>query len=299
MGNRSKINSTTGKGKGLRFNSDKLRFDLVHPQAHQDMVEVLTYGANKYTVYDENGVMINDGANNWRNGLGWKSVIASLKRHISAIELGEDYDNGEKGSGLLHIAHAACNIHFLNAFYYDFPQGDDRFKSILNQPKIGLDIDEVLCGFATGWCEKYEMDIPTNWDFDWDMGERFKGMIDNNKLDDFYLSLKPLINPITLPFIPACYITSRPVDLSVTKRWLSEHKFPVAPVYSVEMGQSKVDVAKEAGIDIFIDDKFENFVELNNAGITCYLYDTSQNRQHDVGHLRIKVLSDLPFLPKK
>jgi hypothetical protein len=74
------LSATTGKGTGLRFNQNKLRYDLVEPRAHRDMVKVLTYGAKKY--FDRN----------WENGLSWTSVIASAKRHLAAIELGEDYD---------------------------------------------------------------------------------------------------------------------------------------------------------------------------------------------------------------
>ena len=131
--NEKDLNATTGKGKGLRFNHGKLRYDLVEPREHRDMVEVLTDGAKKY--FDRN----------WENGLSWTSVIASLKRHLAAIERGEDYD---PESGRLHIAHAACNVHFLNTFYYTFPQGDDRPKRFLNLPKIGLDIDGVLADFT-------------------------------------------------------------------------------------------------------------------------------------------------------
>ena len=40
--------ATTGIGTGLRFNQGKLRYDLVEPRAHRDMVEVLTDGAAKY-----------------------------------------------------------------------------------------------------------------------------------------------------------------------------------------------------------------------------------------------------------
>lgn len=35
-------------GEGLRYNKGKLKYDLVHPWAHEQMVKVLTNGANKY-----------------------------------------------------------------------------------------------------------------------------------------------------------------------------------------------------------------------------------------------------------
>ena len=133
--------ATTGKGEGLRFNKGKLRYDLVEPRAHRDMVQVLTDGAIKYD------------ARNWERGLSWTSVLSSLKRHIAAIESGEDYD---PESGRLHIAHAACNVHFLNAFYYSFPQGDDRPKKYLNMPAIGLDIDGVIANFTNNVLNQIE-----------------------------------------------------------------------------------------------------------------------------------------------
>ena len=36
------------KGEGLRFNEGKRRYDLVHPWAHEQMVNVLTKGVQKY-----------------------------------------------------------------------------------------------------------------------------------------------------------------------------------------------------------------------------------------------------------
>jgi len=275
--------SLTGKGNGLRFNQGKLRYDLVEPRAHKDMVQVLTDGAIKYE------------PRNWQRGLSWTSVLASLKRHIAAIELGEDYD---PESGRLHIAHAACNVHFLNAFYYIFPQGDDRPKNYLKLPKIGLDLDGLIIDFTGSWHELYPdtNPAPNSWSCDRKMSDRFNYMRENKTLDDFYLNLKPLIIPEELPFEPHCYITSRPVSKEITEQWLDKLNFPAKKVYSVDIKMSKVDAAKEAGIDIFIDDSFDNFVELNNAGIFCYLYTQPWNVKYDVGHMRLNSLKDLPFL---
>lgn len=283
---------TTGVGSGLRFNEGKLRYDLVHPKAYEDFVQVLTDGANKY--YDRN----------WENGLSWTSVIASLKRHINAIERGEDYD---PESGRLHIAHAACNVHFLNAFYHIFPQGDDRPKKFLKIPKIGLDIDGVLANFAGAW-NKLHPEIlakPNTWFFDRKIERRFVKMTAENSLDDFYLNkIEPLIKAEDLPFEPHCYITLRPVSVEITEQWLDKHNFPAKKVYSIDFrkintkdgGMTKADAAKEAGVDIFVDDCFENFVQLNNEGIFTYLYDATYNQKHDVGHMRIKSLKDIPIL---
>ena len=45
-------------------------------------------------------------------------------------------------------------------------------------------------------------------------------------------------------------------------------------------------------ISVFLE-RFKNFVELNNAGICCFLFDAPHNRRYDVGYKRIKSLSEL------
>lgn len=63
--------------------------------------------------------------------------------------------------------------------------------------------------------------------------------------------------------------------------------------FTVDLGKSKVKVIQESGCDIFVDDRFENFVEINKAGICCYLYDAPHNQRYDVGHKRIYSLKEL------
>jgi hypothetical protein len=277
------VTATTGKGGGLRYNKGKLRYDLVEPRAFRDFVQVLTDGANKY--FDRN----------WENGLTWTSVIASLKRHVAAIEMGEDYDSE---SGRLHISHAACNVHFLNAFYYIFPQGDDRPKRFLKQPYIGLDIDGVLADFTGSWNKMFPEipNSPNSWYLDRRVVERFEKMRANGTLEDFYLNIQPLIKPEEIPFEPHCYITSRPVPKEITEAWLDKFHFPGKKVYSVELKGTKVDAAKEAGVEIFIDDSYDNFVDLNNHGVFTYLFTASWNERYNVGHMRLNSLKEIPLL---
>lgn len=98
---------------GIRKDEGKLRYTLIHPLAERGLVEVLTFGAQKYE------------DRNWEKGLAWSRVIDSLRRHLAAIEAGEDYD---PESGLLHADHVQANAHFLAALYRIYPEGDDRRK---------------------------------------------------------------------------------------------------------------------------------------------------------------------------
>lgn len=264
-------------GTGLRFNSGKLRYDLVHAWSHEQMVRVLTKGSIKYA------------ERNWEKGMAWSNVISSLKRHLAAIEAGEDYD---VETGELHAAHLACNAHFLTAYYKIFPQGDNRPHTYLQRPKIGLDIDEVLCDWVGAFTQKFGYAIPENWNFSYETYQHFQSM-DVEEMNEFYLNLPAKISPSELPFEPHCYITSRSVPVELTKQWLQKNGFPTVKVYSVGFGVSKIDVAKESGIEIFVDDRYENFVELNNAGICTFLMDAPHNKRYNVGYKRISSLKDL------
>jgi hypothetical protein len=264
------------KHKGERHNQGKLRFDLVHPYAHEQMVRVLTKGAEKYA------------PRNWERGMAWSNVIASLKRHLQAIESGEDFDSE---TGELHAAHLACNSHFLTAYYKIYPQGDDRPHNYLHSPKIGLDIDGVIGDFNKHLCDTVGIDVHTisHWN-DPIIGKHYPTVKDDK---NFWLTMPTLVNPSELPFEVHAYITSRSIDDAVTKEWLDKNGFPVADLYCVGHNESKVEVALKSGIDIFVDDKFENFKELNNAGICCFLMDAPHNQHYNVGYKRIKHLKDL------
>lgn len=164
-------------------------------------------------------------------------------------------------------------------------------------PKIGLDIDGVLADFNLAWHELYPEfpSRPDDYNHDKKMGQRFIDMKASGVLDNFFLDIKPLIKPEDIPFEPCCYITARPVDTKITEKWLNQHGFPKKPVITVGISISKIDAAKQNNVDIFIDDHYENFVELNNNGIFCYLYTASWNTKYDVGDMRLNSLKDLPL----
>ena len=280
-------------GEGLRYNKDKTRFDLLEPYAIQQLAKVFTKGAEKYE------------DNNWLKGMSWMSVVASLERHLNAFKQGIDYDkdpncpscqagNCTNHTGLLHTAHIAWNAMALTSYYKYFPQGDDRFKK--QTPKIGLDIDEILCDWLGGWMEMKGMTVrPTSWLFDRDIVNTFNAMEQEGTLNNFMLGLKPLMKPEDIPFEPHCYITARRIPNEITTKWLDMYGFPTAPVYTVPPNTTKVQVAKDSGLDIFVDDNYKNYTELNNAGVLCYLWDQPHNQRYDVGYKRINNLNQLPL----
>ena len=96
--------------EGKRFNEGKLRYDLIHPIAQEGLVRVLTLGAKKYE------------PRNWEKGMSWSSILASLKRHLAAIEKGEDFD---LETGEFHIDHVQCNAHFLSAYLKSGPNDEN------------------------------------------------------------------------------------------------------------------------------------------------------------------------------
>jgi hypothetical protein len=268
---------TTGSGTGERKNQGKLRYDLVPDFAQQEYVRVLTKGAEKYS------------PDNWRGGMKWSTVLASLSRHLAELKKGKDFDDGVDGTGCYHAAQIMCNAAFILEYYRIHPQGDDRKHSYLKPLKIGLDLDEVLVGFVNGYMKKFSIDkTPETWNFDPQLPSRLKDLP-----NEWWLALEPLIDPSELTFEPTCYITSRIIDSSVSAEWIHKNNFPSAPVFTVKSPEEKVAVALENKLDLFADDSYSVFQAMNRAGVCCFLVDAPHNRRYDVGFKRIKSLSEL------
>ena len=244
-GSKDEVNAKLLKDsdKGLRASTGKIRYDLLEPFAIEQVARIFTKGAAKYADH------------NWLKGMKWSKMIASAKRHIAAFEKGEDYDfdpnckgcqegNCLMHTGELHVAQAAWNMLGLTSYYKHYPQGDDRLNIMLPKPKIGLDIDGVICDWFKPWCEKFGYNEPHTWDFSYRNKEHFFEDMNQEQLNDFYKNLSRLVNPDDLNFEPHCYITARSVPIELTKTWLQANGFPTKPVYSVGFGESKVEVAK-------------------------------------------------------
>jgi hypothetical protein len=279
--------------KALRFNEGKTRLDLIPAWAMEQVGKVFSFGATKHTIRDDAGAVIVDGCNNWRKGADWEVPLASLERHLNAFKRGEDYD---KDSGLLHIAHLATNALFLLEFYKIHPQGDNRQHSYLKRPRIGLDLDGVLGNFSEAYSARLKEAGVANYPQQeqpwWGFAFKSNEIWEKVKQDEsFWMGLKPLCDPNELAFEPVCYISNRSIPVEWSENWLISNGFPCAPVIHTE--HSKVEAVKEWKLDKFCDDSVRNFVEINQSGGLCYLFDTSYNRYMEVGHKRIVNLNQL------
>jgi hypothetical protein len=86
--------------KGVKHDSTKPDYSLLPFGAVDEVVKVLTYGAQKYDRF------------NWEHVEDIRYQAAAL-RHISSYMQGEKYD---PETGINHLAHAVCSLLFLVEF---------------------------------------------------------------------------------------------------------------------------------------------------------------------------------------
>jgi hypothetical protein len=85
--------------EGKKFDKGKPQYGLLPPQALQETVNVLTFGAQKYE------------PNNWRKvDNATERYFNAAQRHLWAHKIGFKTD---EESGLPHLAHALCCIMFM------------------------------------------------------------------------------------------------------------------------------------------------------------------------------------------
>jgi hypothetical protein len=86
---------------GKRYDSGKIRFDLIPPEADFAIAAVGGFGAEKY------------GDRNWEKGMRYSRMLGSLKRHLNKWESGIHWDDE---SGMPHLYHVLWNVAALVAF---------------------------------------------------------------------------------------------------------------------------------------------------------------------------------------
>ena len=125
--------SNDSSKQALRYNQGKPKWSLVDWKSLEGLVEVLQYGADKYTIFQDNegneikGIDIMNipnykdiykikisGENNWKKGLKLKSILDSAMRHLVKMMNDEFVDEESK---LLHAHHIICNMMFWVYFY--------------------------------------------------------------------------------------------------------------------------------------------------------------------------------------
>ena len=85
--------------KALRYNAGKLKWSLIDFKSLEPMIEVLEFGAQKYS------------ANNWKKGLLTSEICESMIRHLVEYMSGNKIDSE---SGKSHIGHILCNAMLLS-----------------------------------------------------------------------------------------------------------------------------------------------------------------------------------------
>lgn len=88
--------------KGVKYDAEKLRWDLLPYDALEEVVKILTHGAKKYE--DENWKRVTPSK---------KRYSAALMRHFSKWMQGEKIDPESGNDKLRHIAQVVCNGLFL------------------------------------------------------------------------------------------------------------------------------------------------------------------------------------------
>lgn len=83
---------------GLKFDSGKLLWHLLPWKPLEEVVKVMTFGAEKYE------------ENSWQCVKPTVRYLDAAHRHIFAYETGEMYDGESK---IHHLAHAVCCLLFL------------------------------------------------------------------------------------------------------------------------------------------------------------------------------------------
>jgi hypothetical protein len=140
-----------GELSGKKHDGGKLRYDLIAPEGLEGLVQVLTFGALKYS------------DRNWEKGFKWGRLYAALMRHMWAWWKGEDND---PETGLSHLHHAACCIHFLQTHEARHLGEDDRPKQPIGEIEHEISITSDDISFLAGLCQdRHVITQPATYDY--------------------------------------------------------------------------------------------------------------------------------------
>ena len=101
--------------EGVKYDIGKLLYSLLPPDAVDEIVAVLNYGAGKYA------------PRNWEKGMSWGRNISAALRHIFAWLAREDND---PETDINHLAHAVIDLLFVLAYQLRGVGEDDRGAAV-------------------------------------------------------------------------------------------------------------------------------------------------------------------------
>lgn len=111
---KEKYNIGYGEETVMKYDTDKVRMELIPPELLESVATILTFGANKYR---DRG---------WEEGMEWSRVYGALLRHMNAWWAGDSLD---LETGKSHLWHAGCCISFLITYEQRNTGTDDRRKN--------------------------------------------------------------------------------------------------------------------------------------------------------------------------
>ncbi len=85
-------------GGGLRYNKNKVQFELVPPEWWWGIAEVMTRGAHKYEI------------RNWERGMAWAIPVGCIFRHLMKFLMGERFDPETGCHHMFMVAWNACAL---------------------------------------------------------------------------------------------------------------------------------------------------------------------------------------------
>lgn len=97
--------------QGVKFDTGKIRMELIPPELMTAVGEILTFGAEKYS------------ARNWELGMDWSRPYGAMQRHMTAWWGGQEND---PETGKSHLWHAGCCMAFLITYEMRGTGNDDR-----------------------------------------------------------------------------------------------------------------------------------------------------------------------------
>lgn len=156
--------------------------------------------------------------------------------------------------------------------------------------RYGLDIDGVLAEFGDHFLKYFN--LPTHKESEWD-DKRFTDNFHRCHNDKYFWDTIPNLGNVDVVKVmePVIYVTARPIPNEWSMEWLWANGYPHAPVVTVGVDNSKVN-ALRGKVDIFVDDNYFNFADLNKNGILCLLKTRSHNEKYLVEDKRISNLSE-------